>query len=359
MVSTTRNALPALATHKPVTILLVRPDGIGDQILCLPVASAVRRHLPKARIAFLSSQTAAPILAHHPDIDEIRTVSGQAKFAEIVALFQGIDAAVFLKPFRRLMLAAFVARVPLRVATGYRWYSLLANRRIYQHRADFSRHESEYNLQLLTGLDIEPGSVVRPRLMLTPEEGHWAQARLADIPQPRIVIHPGGLSARHWQMRHHRDLAKQLVGKGYGVVLTGSPAEHEQWERECGRSGNLGAHVFDSMGQLTIRELMAVIGSSQIVVSGATGPAHIAAALDVPTVSIFDPRRNNTTVRWRPLGKGVLLRPDVPTCEKCIYEACPYWDCLDQITVEEVRTCIDEVVGRSVWYKSSSHAINV
>jgi heptosyltransferase-2 len=358
MGSTTLDTLSALSTHKPVTILLVRPDGIGDQILCLPVASAVRRHLPKARIAFLSSQTAAPILAHHPDLDEIRTVSGQEQFAELVALFQNIDAAVFLKPFRRLMLAAVVARVPLRVATGYRWYSLLANRRMYQHRADFSRHESEYNLQLLTGLDIEPGPVVRPRLMLTPEERQWAQARLADIPQPRIVIHPGGLSARHWQMRHHWDLAKQLVGKGYGVVLTGSQAEHEQWERECGRSGTLGAHVFDSMGRLTIRELMAVIGSSQVVVSGATGPAHMAAALDVPTVSIFDPRRNNTTVRWRPLGKGVLLRPDVPTCEKCIYEACPYWDCLDQITVEEVRICIDEVVERSVWYKSSSHAIN-
>jgi hypothetical protein len=78
----------------------------------------------------------------------------------------------------------------------------------------------------------------------------------------------------------------------------------------------------------------------------------------ITTASMYDPRRNNTTVRWRPLGKGVLLRPDVPTCEKCIYEACPYWDCLDQITVEEVRLCIDEVVGRSVWYQSSSHALN-
>src|SRR5262249_30168900 len=113
MVSTTRDQLSAVATQKPVRILLVRPDGIGDQILCLPVASAVRRHLPKARIAFLSSQTAAPMLAHHPDLDEIRTVSGQEQFAEMVALFQNIDAAVFLKPFRRLMLAAVVARVPL------------------------------------------------------------------------------------------------------------------------------------------------------------------------------------------------------------------------------------------------------
>jgi hypothetical protein len=52
--------------------------------------------------------------------------------------------------------------------------------------------------------------------MLTPEERQWAQARLADIPQPHIVIHPGGLSARHWQMRHHWDLAKQFLAKAMG-----------------------------------------------------------------------------------------------------------------------------------------------
>jgi ADP-heptose:LPS heptosyltransferase len=349
-----------LLANQQATILLVRPDGIGDEILCLPVASALRRGFPKARIIFLSSQTAAPILAYHPDLDEVLTVGGQQRFADLVALFQrGIDAAVFLKPFRHLMLAAFVARVPVRVATGFRWYSFLANRRIYQHRTDFSRHESEYNLHLLTGLDMEPGPVVRPKLVLGPDELGWAHARLAEVPKSRVVIHPGGLSARHWQMPHFWDLAKQLVGKGYGVILTGSEAERERWERECGRPGDLGAGLLDLMGQLTVRELMAVIGTSQVVVSGATGPAHIAAALDIPTVSIYDPRRNNTGVRWKPLGKGVLLRPDVPTCEKCIYEACPYWDCLDRITVEEVTVCIGEVLGRSVWYQSSSHSVNV
>jgi len=43
---------------------------------------------------------------------------------------------------------------------------------------------------------------------------------------------------------------------------------------------------------------------------------------------------------------GLLLRPNVPTCEKCIYEACPYWDCLDQITVEEVAMSVEEALER-------------
>ena len=59
---------------------------------------------------------------------------------------------------------------------------------------------------------------------------------------------------------------------------------------------------------------MAVIATGQIVVSGSTGPAHLAAALGKFTVSIFDPRRSSLPIRWQPLGLGVLLRPDVPTC---------------------------------------------
>ncbi len=328
-------------------ILLVRPDGIGDQILCLPVASALRRLMPTARIAFLSSEAAAPILEHHPDLDEVLTVSGRERFRELVTLFRrGFDAAVFLKPFRRLMFAAFLAPVPRRVATGYRWYSLLANSRVYQHRHDFSMHESEYNVGLLAGLGLTPSLALKPVLVLTDGEREWAQARLEGPPSSRIVLHPGGFAARRWRGEHYAELARQLADEGFGVILTGSEAERERFRHEANRVGDLGEGIQDLMGCLTVRELMAVIGASQVVVSGATGPAHLAAALGVATVSLFDPRRNNLPIRWGPLGKGVVLRPDVPTCEKCIYEACPYWDCLDRITVDEILVRVRQVIHR-------------
>jgi ADP-heptose:LPS heptosyltransferase len=123
-----------------VKILLVRPDGIGDEILSLPVATALRRLLPDARLIFLSSAYSAPVLWHHADLDEIRTLEGRESFVELVRLFRDLDTVVFLKPFRRLMAAAWLARVPLRVGTGYRWYSWLLNRRVYEHRRDFAKH---------------------------------------------------------------------------------------------------------------------------------------------------------------------------------------------------------------------------
>ena len=98
------------------------------------------------------------------------------------------------------------------------------------------------------------------------------------------------------------------------------------------------------MGQLSLRQLMAVIANAHVVVSGATGPAHMAAALGIPTLSLLDPRRNNLPVRWKPLGTGVVLRPDVPTCDKCIGDACAYWDCLDHFTVDNVAAAIRQVL---------------
>ncbi len=95
-----------------------------------------------------------------------------------------------------------------------------------------------------------------------------------------------------------------------------------------------------------MRQLMAVIRASQAIVSGSTGRAHLAVGLGMPTDSLLDPRRSRSPVRWKPLGRGVVLKPDMPTCEKCVYEACPYWDCLDRIGVEQVLERVQEVLQR-------------
>jgi len=328
-------------------VLLVRPDGIGDEILSLPVATQLRRDVPGARVTFLSSLYAAPVLAHHPDLDEVLTVTGREPLRELVRLFRrDFDAAIFLKPFRRYMTAAWLARVPIRVGTGYRWYAWLLNRRVYEHRSDFSRHESAYNVGLLRGMGLRPGEVSQPRLVLTAEERDWARRFLGPARAHRVLVHPGGFSSRTWQPSHFKDLALNLARAGREVLLSGSAAERDKLRADAQVSA-WPEGVRDLAGQLTLRQLMAIIAECDAVVSMSTGPMHIAAALGIPTISIFDPRRNQSPTRWHPLGMGVLLRPKVPTCEKCIYEACPYWDCLNRIAVDTMAERIAIVLARA------------
>lgn len=332
-------------------ILLVRPDGIGDEVLCLPVASALRGLLPDAHISFLSSAYAAPVLQHHPDLDGVLSASGKERFGERVALFRGFDVAIFLRPFRQWMIAAWAARVPIRVATGYRWYSVFMNRRVYEHRHDFSKHESEYNLGLLRGLGLIPGPGKRPVLTCTEGERQAARTRIEAMPSPRVVVHPGGFSTRHWRTRHYHDLVVELARAGYGVILSGSADEGQRFCAEMQRDQIPSAGVLNLMGRIDLRELMAVIAESDALVSGSTGPAHLAAALGCPFISLFDPRRSALPIRWQPLGRGVVLRPQVPTCEKCIYEKCPYWDCLDRITVDQVMSQVRQALRQAEFVK--------
>jgi ADP-heptose:LPS heptosyltransferase len=332
----------------PMNVLIVRPDGLGDVLLSLPVATQLRILMPEATIGFLTSPTVAPLLDHHPDVDYVRTVRFTDPLSDLRRAFsRGVEAAVFLKPFRRLMWAAWLARVPVRVATGYRWYSLLANRRVYEHRSEFIKHESEYNVEMLSGLKVRPGRVHPPTLVLTDQERSAGAFSWETVSSPRVVVHPGGLSARRWRPEHYRNLAVELARAGYGVMLTGNQDERARFEQDAHAPTPLPAGIVNRMGHLSIRELIAVIANAHVVVSGATGPAHIAAALNVPTVSLFDPRRNNLPVRWKPLGTGILLRPDVPTCEKCLGETCPYWDCLDRFTIDKVVAAVGQATETS------------
>lgn len=325
-----------------MNVLIVRPDGIGDVLLSLPVATQLRRLVPGVTVGFLTSPTVAPLLDRHPDVDYVRTIRFTDPLKELrLAFSQEVEAAIFLKPFRRLMWAAWMAGVPIRVATGYRWYSLLANRPIYEHRSEFSKHESEYNVDMLKGLGLRPQPVSPPVLTLAETERATGASRWSGLPSPRVVVHPGGISARRWRLEQYRDLVTTLTDSGYGVALTGSDQERTEFGK--GLRTALPSGVADLMGKLSLRELMSVIANAHVVVSGATGPAHLAAALGIPTVTLFDPRRNNLPVRWKPLGTGLLLRPDVPTCEKCIGEVCPYWDCLDRFTVAKVTSAIARV----------------
>lgn len=331
-----------------MNVLFVRTDGIGDLILTLPAATALKQERPDVRLSYLVSCYAAPVLEHHPDVDEILCDPGvEYRSARQQLLGQGFDAVVFFKPYRDWFWSAYRAGVQHRIGTGYRWYSFLLSNRVYEHRSRFDKHESEYNLNLLKPLGVSDSHPKPPRLYLTPIEISQANELLACLTRPRVVIHPGNIHARNWTTERYFDLARELRTHGFSVVLTGSEQEWGNFNGPERDAYLANSGVLNLMGRLSLRQLIAVISQGDLVVSGSTGPMHVAAALGVATVSLFDPRRGSSTVRWGPLGdRGMVFKPEVPTCEKCIYEKCPYWDCMDRIPVETVAQKVREVLSQ-------------
>lgn len=330
-----------------MNLVFVRPDNIGDLILTLPAASILKQQLPHVRLTYLVSRYAAPVLDNHPDVDEILCDPGPDPVNERrTILNRDFDAVVFFKPYLAWFWAAYRAGIRRRVGTGYRWYSFLLSDRVYEHRSRFDKHESEYNIGLLQPLGIHGAPPKPPRLYLTPLETKQAEELLAKLPHPRVIVHPGNTYARNWKPERYFDLVKELEALRISLILTGNEQERTAFTSSEQAAYLSTSRVLNLMGNLSLRQLIAVISQCDLVISGSTGPMHIATTFDVATVSLFDPRRGSSPVRWGPLGEqGVVLKPEVPTCEKCIYEKCPYWDCMDRIPVGEVVQKVQETLS--------------
>jgi len=127
------------------------------------------------------------------------------------------------------------------------------------------------------------------------------------------------------------------------VVVTGGPGERALTRFVAGDRGN------DLGGRTTLAELATVIAGADAIVVGNTGPAHLAAAVGTPVVSLFAP--TVPAVRWRPWRvPHELLGVDVP-CAGCRARICPVegHPCLSGVTVDAVVAAVERLVPKAVF----------
>lgn len=328
---------------------------MGDVLLSTPVLSGLRARFPDSRMTMLVSPYAREVVDGHPALDEVLVDDegerhrGLAGFIRLVRTIrqQRFDAIVILHPTLRLALLGLLAGIPVRVGSGYRAYGLLFNRRVYEHRKDARRHEVEYNLRVAAALGV--ADVPIPPTIVIPDAARQAIARWLDAggigpDEPFVVLHPGsGGSARSWPASSFAALGSRLIDEGgVRVVLTGGPHERELIESVVGQ---MQTRPLTAAGELTIKELAALLAGCQLCVTNSTGPLHLAAAVGTPTVALFCPIIPCSPVRWGPYGEGHrVLMPDVPACPRCIGTACEYFDCMTRISVDAVYRATREIL---------------
>jgi ADP-heptose:LPS heptosyltransferase len=158
---------------------------------------------------------------------------------------------------------------------------------------------------------------------------------------PYIVVHPGAaVPARAWPPLHHAAAVELLAGAGHRVVVTGGPAETSLTATVAGPSaGDLG-------GRTDLRTLAGVLAGADAVVTGNTGPAHLAAAVGTPVVCLFSPVV--PAVRWAPYGVPLeLLGDQNAACRLTRARICPVpgHPCLDSVSPEDVMQAVDRLIG--------------
>lgn len=324
--------------------LIIRTDKIGDVMLSLPVAQTLRQHVPDAEIHMMVREPITDLIAGHPSIDRVMPYNNKRMANTIRAMRnERFDAAILLHPTLPLSLELFLSGIPRRVGTGFRWYSFLFNRRVYEHRKPSEKHEISYNLHMLKPLGIDK-SRTPPTLVISESEKEKVRTLLESNGidwRNFILVHPGsGGSTLPWPEQNYRELVSLLAhGTDLQLVLTGSADERKVTERfkvnERGR-------IADMAGRTSLTELAGIISLARLFIGNSTGPMHIASATGTPVITFFPPSRANRKTRWAPLTPSIVFEPPVPYCRRCIREKCQYYNCMELIKPEYVFKRIRE-----------------
>ena len=326
----------------PRTVVLANPYAIGDTVMMLPLAGAIRRHWPDVKLHFAGRQLALVRACEFFD-----SVIDSEEIIADPAMLKRLGTDVFLNPFscNDMARAAFAARVPIRVGNLFRRRSAAFHNRFvaygntgYSHMLGFAlRHVKALGVPV-DPLPSDPRELFGLTRVGPPPEKLRQQL---DPGRFNLILHPkSGGNGREWPVEHYLELARTL-GKTnrFKLFLTGAENERQVVERDCPEllRSDLTTNV---MGTLSQAEMIAFINVADGLLASGTGPLHIAAALGRRALGIYATGPTLDPTSWRPVGPfaRTLCSPGrcKPGSQTCPKKTGPPCSCTRALKPDEV-----------------------
>ncbi len=342
--------------RRPLRVLLVRLSAIGDCLHAAPVASALRRAHPDAFIGWAIQEPAATLLRGYTGVDRLhlypRRTRGIGAHLDALRRFRRelrscrYDVAVDVQGLTKSGLVAWWSGAAERVgfrggpAMGSRELNaLFLNRRFAVGLG--VRHVVDRNLALLSasGLVVDEHPVAEWRLPDYAEPGPLSFLERHDLSDGRYaVVSPGTIwRTKHWPPRHFAAAVRRIGSeRGLPVVVAWAGEEERRAAEEIVSGAGDGCRVLLAP-PTDLRELATLLRRAALFLGCDSGPAHLAAALGVPCVSVFgptDPARNGP---YGPRSAAVQL--DQPLdCQPCWRRTCSRGDfaCMERLDADRV-----------------------
>jgi lipopolysaccharide heptosyltransferase II len=344
-------------------ILLLRLERIGDLLMTVPAIQAVRALAPKATIDLVVGSWNEPLARLMSEVDRVEVMDAswlaRASSSEPASALvrrslgwrsRGYDLAINFEPDIRSHLLMALSGATRRIGFDAGGGGPTLTRRL---RFDPTRHTAALSLALVaSAFDRDDRALeaeyLRPiersqraRISVPPTARTAAADRLDGAPRPLVAVHAsGGRPIKQWPPERFGDVAARLASDfGASIVLTGSADDRDLVDAVRKRIP-ASARVIDLTGTLDLVGLAAVLQHVSILITGDSGPMHVADAVQTPVVAIFglsDPRR------YRPLlDSSRVVRIDL-VCSPCNRVRLPPErcvghtpDCLRGIQVEDV-----------------------
>ena len=340
--------LPALP--QGAEILIIRLRSLGDLVLETPVIVALHSWRPDLRISVLVEPRFAPLLEGNPAIGELIFSRGLAETA-LDLLRRKIPIVFNQHGGPRSAMLTGASGSPLRVGWAGYQYSFLYNVAVPDAKEFYGApavHSVEHRISQFHFTGLPRGPIPRAQVFPQPDAITSVARKLGEkgiaAGAPYAVLQPAArLPEMRWPVAKFGELARWLRKRHGMVSVVNLGARDDEIAAEVQTEMQNCATVVN--GQLDIRELIALIAGSRIFVGNDSGPAHLAAALQRPSVVIFsvtDP------VQWRPwqadhriVQTGATF--DHPRGDKAIAVSNPR--AISTIAVDEVRQSCEELLA--------------
>jgi ADP-heptose:LPS heptosyltransferase len=328
-------------------ILVLRPGGMGDMLLLMPMLDALRARYPaavidllcerrNAEVVELAKRHATPLLY---DQRPLRTLRHLRRHRYELA----IDTEQF-HHFSAVM--AVMSGAPLRIG-----FKINPRRNpLYTHLVNYSLDgpETAQFLRLLEPLGIEApegdSAALTTRTLATPPAEPPAEP-----PAPRYaVVHPGATTRyKQWPLQNFVDVALQLNGKsGLDIVFAGGRADGALAAHAAATLTSQGCSGVRVMTGRPLAEVSELVRGATLFIGSDSGLAHLASATGTPTVVLFGPSDHK---KWgvEDARHRVVCKPQ--PCAPCFifgyHRPCREVQCMDRITVASVLASCSELLA--------------
>jgi len=352
---------------QPRHILVIRLDLIGDLVLSMTVVRALKRTYPDAEIDLLALPSSAQIVRYDPDLSNIIAYDPNA-WRRPKSLVQGRNWRDALRVMRQLR----ARRYDVAVSVFGNWAAILAVLSGAHRRVGFGRegypgfmtdsvagrhwqpgerlHEVDYCLKLAraAGATVTAGDRI-PRLFVDSSAQRELDGLLHEMGiqpgKPLIACHVSSNNgqSKRWPIPYWATLMDRLIREqGAQVVLTGAPVDLPLIENVTGRMQQT---PFNLAGKTSLAQLAALLQRADMLITGDSGPMHIAGAVGTPLIAIHGPTDPAHSGPVSP--SATILKSDI-WCRPC-YNAkdtadCRFYttQCMKNITPAQVLRVVEE-----------------
>lgn len=321
-------------------ILIILPNWLGDAVMTTPAIELLAQKHPSATFTFVGSFASIEALKHHPKctkaiVDE--TKKAKNRFLATYKLAKELGKFDLALTFRNQIHSSLLLRFTNTTLTLSRhsWHSMF----LLSHTPEIATNQHlvlQYTSLAMVNVDNFDKNVGGLKLYI-PKKA---------FKRPTLGINAGATygSAKRWYPERFAEVASSYA-KHYDIIIFGGPNEVEMaHEIENNLVKNSVKNYTNLAGKTSIEELCSHIGGCSLFITNDSGPMHIAAAYQVPTVSIFGPTKYKETSQWMN-AKSKLIRHDME-CSPCMKRECPlkHHECMKSITASEVTKAVQTLL---------------